>query len=168
MPAVIPPDNAQLTSRLVIDRLNRLTGGEAVVSTDVGQHQMFAAQFCRINRPKSFLSSGGLGTMGYGFPAAVGAQMADPKALVVCITGDGSFQMSMAELATAKEQGLPIKVLLFNNHCLGLVRQLQHDYCHGRQMAVAMSGNPDFVKLAAAYGIPRLPDRQRWNRSIRF
>lgn len=91
--------------------------------------------------------------MGYGFPAAVGAQMAKPGAAVVCITGDGSFQMTMNELATAKEQGLPIKVLIFNNSCLGLVRQLQHFYCDGRQTAVEMTGNPDFVKLAGAYGI---------------
>lgn len=149
-----PDPGNTLTTRQVISRLSVLTGGEAVVTTDVGQHQMFAAQFYRLKNPKSFLSSGGLGTMGYGFPAAVGAQMANPEALVVCITGDGSFQMSMAELATAKEHCLPVKILIFNNHCLGLVRQLQHFYCDSCYTAVDMPGNPDFVKLAAAYDIP--------------
>jgi len=149
-----PADLNRLTSRQVLLELNQFTGGEAIIATDVGQHQMFAAQFCRFNRPQAFITSGGLGTMGYGLPAAVGAQMADPKALVVCITGDGSLQMNMAELATAREQGLPLKVLLFNNSCLGMVRQLQHFYCDGRQSAVAMTGSPDFIKLAAAYDIP--------------
>ncbi|MDD2497488.1 MAG: biosynthetic-type acetolactate synthase large subunit [Desulfitobacteriaceae bacterium] len=149
-----PEAGKTLTTRGVIERLSALTKGNAVVTTDVGQHQMFAAQFYRVKHPRAFLSSGGLGTMGYGFPAAVGAQLADPKALVVCITGDGSFQMSMAELATAKEHNLPVKVLVFNNNCLGLVRQLQHFYCERRYTAVNMTGNPDFVKLAQAYGVP--------------
>lgn len=148
-----PKEDGSLTARTVLDRLSALTGGEAVVTTDVGQHQMFAAQFYRMQRPKSFLTSGGLGTMGYGLPAAVGAQMADTNATVICVTGDGSLQMSMAELATAREQNLPVKVLVFNNSCLGLVRQLQHFYCDGRYTAVHMTGNPDFVKLAAAYDI---------------
>ncbi|MGI6686295.1 MAG: biosynthetic-type acetolactate synthase large subunit [Bacillota bacterium] len=148
-----PNSRNVLTTRLVLQGLNKISRGEFIVTTDVGQHQMFAAQFLSLKNPKSFISSGGLGTMGYGLPAAVGAQIANPKAKVVCITGDGSFQMSMNELATAKEQGLPIKVLIFNNNCLGLVRQLQHFYCDRREMAVEMTGNPDFVKLAHAYGI---------------
>jgi acetolactate synthase-1/2/3 large subunit len=152
-PSSYPECGEILTTRLVIQRLNQISRGEIIVTADVGQHQMFAAQFLNLKYPKSFLTSGGLGTMGYGFPAAVGAQMAKPGAAVVCITGDGSFQMTMNELATAKEQGLPIKVLIFNNSCLGLVRQLQHFYCDGRQTAVEMTGNPDFVKLAGAYGI---------------
>lgn len=152
-PSCYPESDHELTTRLVIKRLNALSGGDIIVTTDVGQHQMFAAQFLRLINPKSFITSGGLGTMGYGFPAAIGAQMANPQATVVCITGDGSFQMNMNELATAKEQGLPIKILLFNNNCLALVRQLQHFYCDRRQMAVDMTGNPDFVKLAEAYGI---------------
>ena len=125
-PSSYPECGEILTTRLVIQRLNQISRGEIIVTADVGQHQMFAAQFLNLKYPKSFLTSGGLGTMGYGFPAAVGAQMAKPGAAVVCITGDGSFQMTMNELATAKEQGLPIKVLIFNNSCLGLVRQLQH------------------------------------------
>ncbi|ATW28545.1 biosynthetic-type acetolactate synthase large subunit [Candidatus Formimonas warabiya] len=148
-----PEPGEDLTTRQVLQRLNAVSGGEMIATTDVGQHQMFAAQFLRFKNAKSFISSGGLGTMGYGFPAAIGAQLADPQATVVCITGDGSFQMSMNELATAREQNLPIKVLIMNNSCLGLVRQLQHFYCDRRQMAVDMTGNPDFVKLAAAYDI---------------
>jgi acetolactate synthase-1/2/3 large subunit len=152
-PCCYPDSGEELTTRLILQRLNKISGGDIIVTTDVGQHQMFAAQFLNFKRPKSFLTSGGLGTMGYGFPAAVGAQLAKPKAKVFCITGDGSFQMTMNELATAREQGLPIKVLIFNNSCLGLVRQLQHFYCDQRQMAVDMTGNPDFVKLAEAYGV---------------
>jgi len=149
-----PSDNPEeLTSRYIIKRLNFLTQGQVVVTTDVGQHQMFAAQFLCLKNPHSFISSGGLGTMGYGFPAAVGAQMASPQSTVICLTGDGSFQMTMAELATAKEQNLPIKVLVFNNHCLALVRQLQQFYCDRRYTAVDMTGNPDFSKLAAAYDV---------------
>lgn len=153
IPCCYPESGEELTTRLVLQRLNALTDGDIIATTDVGQHQMFAAQFLRMKNPKSFISSGGLGTMGYGFPAAVGAQLAKPDATVVCITGDGSFQMSMNELATAKEQGLSVKILLFNNNCLGLVRQLQHFYCDRRQIAVDMTGNPDFVKLAQAYDI---------------
>ncbi len=148
-----PNSGDSITTRMVLQRLNEISQGELIVTTDVGQHQMFAAQFLRLKKPKSFISSGGLGTMGYGLPAAIGAQMADTQSKVVCITGDGSFQMTMNELATAKEQGLPIKVLVFNNNCLALVRQLQHFYCDKRKMAVEMTGNPDFVKLAEAYGI---------------
>lgn len=152
-PPLYLADEEQLTTPMVLQRLNQLTSGDMIVTTDVGQHQMFAAQLIRLKHPKSFITSGGLGTMGYGFPAAIGVQMAKPEARVVCVTGDGSFQMSMSELATAREQGLPIIILLFNNHCLGLVRQLQHFYCDRRQMAVDITGSPDFVKLAEAYGI---------------
>lgn len=148
------PREEELTTHFVLDKLNQLAPKDLIVTADVGQHQMFAAQLLNHQGPHSFISSGGLGTMGYGFPAAVGAQMAKPQALVVSIVGDGGFQMSMHELATAKEQGLPIKIFIFNNNCLALVRQLQHFYCDQRQMAVAMPGNPDFVKLAAAYDIP--------------
>lgn len=148
-----PSSGNKLTSRKIIQELNEISGGNIITTTDVGQHQMFAAQFLNLKKPKSFISSGGLGTMGYGFPAAIGVQIAKPYERVVCITGDGSFQMSMNELATAKEQGLSIKVLIFNNNSLALVRQLQHFYCEGREMAVGMKGNPDLVKIAEAYGI---------------
>ena len=148
-----PNSEDNITTRMVLQRLNEISRGKLVVTTDVGQHQMFAAQFLNLNKPKSFISSGGLGTMGYGLPAAIGAQIANTQSKVVCITGDGSFQMTMNELATAKEQKLPIKILIFNNNCLALVRQLQHFYCDKRKMAIEMTGNPDFVKLAEAYGI---------------
>jgi len=144
-------NDSKLRPQYVMQKLGEITNNRAIVTTDVGQHQMWAAQFYRFARPRSFLTSGGLGTMGYGFPAAIGAQMADPDALVISVTGDGSFQMSMAELATAREQNLPIKVLLFNNSSLGLVRQLQHFYCDRRYTAVDFTGNPDFVNLARCY-----------------
>lgn len=135
----------------IIQKLGDLTRDKAIVTTDVGQHQMWAAQFYKFTRPRSFISSGGLGTMGYGFPAAVGAQMADPAALVIAVTGDGSFQMNMAEMGTAVENGLPLKILLFNNSHLCLVKQLQHFYCAKRYHGVTFTGNPDFVQLATAY-----------------
>lgn len=136
----------------VLEKLGELARDRAIVTTDVGQHQMWAAQYYKVKRPGSFLSSGGLGTMGYGFPAAIGAQLADPEALVIAVTGDGSFQMHMAELGTAVEHGLPIKILVINNSSLNLVRQLQHFYHEGRYFAVSFHGNPDFVRLASCYG----------------
>ncbi|MBO8169651.1 MAG: biosynthetic-type acetolactate synthase large subunit [Thermoanaerobacteraceae bacterium] len=142
----------RLRPQYVIEKLGELTNHRAVVTADVGQHQMWAAQFYKFTRPRSFLTSGGLGTMGYGFPAAIGAQIADPDALVVTVTGDGSFQMAMQEMGTAVEQNLPIKVLLFNNNSLALVRQLQHFYCDKRYTAVSFTGNPDFAKFAECYG----------------
>ncbi|HBT46459.1 MAG TPA: biosynthetic-type acetolactate synthase large subunit [Peptococcaceae bacterium] len=136
----------------VIQRLGEMTRGRAIITTDVGQHQMWAALFYGFTKPRTFISSCGLGTMGYGFPAAIGAQLARPDAMVWAITGDGSFQMSMPELGTAVEQNLPIKILLFNNQSLAMVRQLQHFYYEGKYTAVRFSGNPDFVGLARCYG----------------
>jgi len=141
-----------VTAPRVLKILAELTEHRAVLTTDVGQHQMWAAQFYGFREPGQFISAGGLGTMGYGFPAAVGAQMADPEQLVVAITGDGSFQMHMAELGTAMENELPIKILLFNNSNLGMVRQLQHFYSGQRYFGVDFTRNPDFLKLAEAYG----------------
>jgi len=112
---------------------------------------MWAAQFCKVNRPQAFISSGGLGTMGYGLPAALGAQMAAPNDLVICVTGDGSLQMSMNEFATIKALGLPIKVLLFNNGVLGMVRQHQAVFFKEKYFSVDLVGNPDFKKIAEAY-----------------
>ena len=149
---VYPKEGQRLTARAVMQAISAITLGKAIMTTDVGQHQMTAAQFYTVREPGMFLTSGGLGTMGYGVPAAVGAQIAAPEALVICVTGDGSFQMNMAELATAKEQGLPLKIVLFNNHCLALVRQLQDTYCNAEYFGVAMPGNPDFIQLAKAYG----------------
>lgn len=143
----------RLSPRLVLDRVNAAMAEDAVVSTEVGQHQMWAAHYLTLRAPGSFVTSGGLGTMGYGLPAALGAQMALPERQVLVISGDGSLQMNMAEMATAVENQLPVKIMLLNNSCLGMVRQLQDGGCEGRHSAVHFTGNPDFVKLAEAFGI---------------
>ncbi|MDD2569158.1 MAG: biosynthetic-type acetolactate synthase large subunit [Clostridia bacterium] len=146
-------DDEALTMRKVLHQLSEMTRDNVIVTTDVGQHQMVAAQFYKARRAKGFISSGGLGTMGYGLPAAVGAQLASPESIVFCVTGDGSFQMTFNELATASAENLPIKVLLFNNNNLGMVRQLQKFYMKENYYSVDMPGNPDFIKLAQAYGM---------------
>ncbi|MHB8156125.1 MAG: biosynthetic-type acetolactate synthase large subunit [Desulfocucumaceae bacterium] len=143
----------KLKPQAVIEALSDYTGGEAVVATDVGQHQMWVAQFFRFKYPGTLISSGGLGTMGFGLPAAVGAQIGLPRRLVILVTGDGSIQMNIQELATAKEQGLPVKVFILNNQCLGMVRQLQEFYCERRYMATEFTFVPDFAQLAVAYGL---------------
>lgn len=135
-------------------QIDRLTRGEAIITADVGQHQMWAAQFIRFRRPRSWLCSGGLGAMGFGVPAAVGAQFACPDKLVVAIVGDGGFQMSVPELATIASNRLPIKIVICNNGYLGMVRQWQNLFYNNRLCAVAMDGFPDIEKLGAAYGIP--------------
>jgi len=143
-----------LRMQQVIDELYHLSEGKAIVSTDVGQHQMWAAQFYKNDEPYHWLSSGGAGTMGFGFPAAIGAQFACPDSLVVCFCGDGGFQMTLFELATAALHKLPIKIVVLNNHYLGMVRQWQELFYEDRTSGVDLVGNPDFCKLADAYGIP--------------
>jgi len=138
----------------VMTEIDRLSGGEAIVTTDVGQHQMWAAQFIRFNRPRLWLSSGGLGSMGFGLPAAIGAAFANPEQTVFAIVGDGGFQMSVPELATLVNHGLNVKVIIINNGYLGMVRQWQELFYNNRLCGVELSGFPDTDKLAAAYGLP--------------
>jgi acetolactate synthase-1/2/3 large subunit len=125
-----------------------------IITTDVGQHQMWAAQFLNLEEDTLFLTSGGLGTMGFGLPAAIGAQFARPDARVVCVTGDGSLMMMIHELATLRRYDVPVKIILFDNGCLGLVRQWQEVFHDNRESEIDLSDNPDFCELAAAFGIP--------------
>ncbi|MCY0901826.1 MAG: biosynthetic-type acetolactate synthase large subunit [Firmicutes bacterium] len=140
-----------LKPQAVIELLAQATGGTAVVTTDVGQHQMWAALFYPYSRPRQWVTSGGLGTMGFGFPAAMGAQVALPDATVICVTGDGSLQMNIQELQTVVENGLPVKVAIINNGFLGMVRQWQQ-FFHGKRYAQSKIGSPDFVRVAEAFG----------------
>ena len=141
-----------LRMQQVLDELFEVTEGKAIVTTDVGQHQMWAAQFYRNDESWKWISSGGAGTMGFGFPAAIGAQFACPDDVVVAVAGDGGFQMTLCELATAVVNKLPVIILVLNNHYLGMVRQWQELFFDNRESGVDLDGNPDFAKLAEAYG----------------
>ncbi|MBN1102041.1 MAG: biosynthetic-type acetolactate synthase large subunit [Deltaproteobacteria bacterium] len=143
---------SNIKPQYVVEKLHELTRGEAIITTEVGQNQMWAAQFYHFEEPNTFITSGGLGCMGFGFPAAIGAQMARPDKLVVDIAGDGSIQMNIQEMATAVQYGLPVKIVILNNRYLGMVRQWQelfYDRCYS---CTDMDHAPDFVKLAEAYG----------------
>ena len=143
--------NDVIKPQFVVEKLYELTQGNAIIATEVGQNQMWAAQFYKFDHPNTFLSSGGLGTMGYGFPAAIGAQLAFPDKLIVDIAGDGSIQMNIQELATAVQYNLPVKIVILNNGYLGMVRQWQELFYEKRYSHTDMTFQPDFVRLAEAY-----------------
>jgi acetolactate synthase-1/2/3 large subunit len=142
----------ELLPQFVCEQIYEVTRGEAIITTEVGQHQMWAAQFYHFMRPRRWVTSGGLGTMGFGFPAAIGAQVAFPHEVVIDIAGDGSFQMTSQELATAVQYNLPVIVAVLNNHSLGMVRQWQQFFYAGRYADSSLEVSPDYVKLADAYG----------------
>jgi acetolactate synthase-1/2/3 large subunit len=152
-PLAYKQDGKITKPQYVVEKLYELTKHNAIIATDVGQHQMFAAQYFRGNTPRSWITSGGLGTMGFGFPAAIGAQKAFPERMVICITSEGSFQMNLQELVVAAEHKLPVKIVLLNNGVHGMVRQWQDLFYEGRYSASLLGKMPDFVKLADAYGI---------------
>jgi acetolactate synthase-1/2/3 large subunit len=145
------PDG-ELLPQFVCEQIYAATKGDAIITTEVGQHQMWAAQYYHCTRPRQFITSGGLGTMGYGFPAAIGAQLAFPNAVVIDIAGDGSFQMNVQELATVVQYNLPVIVAILNNHSLGMVRQWQQFFYDERYADTSLEVSPDYVKLADAYG----------------
>jgi acetolactate synthase-1/2/3 large subunit len=136
----------------VIEAMYEATEGKAYVTSDVGQHQMFAAQYYKFDEPNKWINSGGLGTMGFGFPAAMGIKMNFPEDKVVCVTGEGSIQMNIQELSTCLQYGIPVKILCLNNGSLGMVRQWQDMNYEGRHSSSYMESLPDFVKLVEAYG----------------
>jgi acetolactate synthase-1/2/3 large subunit len=153
--------DAEIRPQRMVQALYEATGGDAIVTSDVGQHQMWAAQYWHFDRPRRWINSGGLGTMGFGLPAAMGAKVGCPDETVVCIAGDGSVQMNMQELATCAQDGIAIKVFIMNNGYLGMVRQWQELFWDNRYSHVDMGQYPDFVKLAEAYGATgmRLTDK---------
>jgi acetolactate synthase I/II/III large subunit len=143
---------SEIKPQHLMAEIDRLSGGEAIVTSDVGQHQMWGAQFIRFNHPRLWINSGGLGSMGFGLPSAIGAQFARPDKLVFCIVGDGGFQMSIPELATIANHALPVKIIVMNNGYLGMVRQWQELFYNNRLSSVQLDGFPDPEKLAGAYG----------------
>jgi len=154
------PDDGHLYAAHVMHDLWRETGGAALVVTDVGQHQMWEAQYYRHETPRSLITSGGLGTMGFALPAAIGARLARPDAEVWAVAGDGGFQMTMAELATIVQEQLDVKIVVVNNGYLGMVRQWQ-EFFYERRYAATPLVNPDFARLAEAFGIPAVTVRER-------
>ncbi|MCG1026726.1 biosynthetic-type acetolactate synthase large subunit [Virgibacillus halodenitrificans] len=143
----------KLSPQWLIKQVYEQSKGDAIITTDVGQHQMWAAQFYNFDKPNRWVTSGGLGTMGFGFPAAIGAQLGAPDDLVVSIVGDGGFQMTLQELSILKERNLPVKIIIVNNEALGMVRQWQESFYEERYSESLLTMNPDFVKLAESYGI---------------
>ena len=145
-------DSSLIKPQFVIEKLHQITRGDAYVTSDVGQHQMWAAQYYKFDQPRRWINSGGLGTMGFGLPAAMGVQFAHPEAMVACVTGEGSIQMNIQELSTCKQFNLPLKIILLNNRYLGMVRQWQEFFYGNRYAESYMDALPDFAKLAESYG----------------
>lgn len=147
-------DGAKIKPQWLIEQISELSGGNAIIATDVGQHQMWAAQFYPFEQPNRWVTSGGLGTMGFGLPAAIGAQLGKPDAMVFAVLGDGGFQMTLQELSVLMDYKLPVKIVIVNNMRLGMVRQWQELFYQERYSESIITGQPDFVKLAGAYGMP--------------
>ena len=145
-------NSALIKPQFVVEELHKVTNGDAFITSDVGQHQMFAAQYYGFNKPRRWINSGGLGTMGFGLPAAIGVQLAHRDEMVACITGEASIQMCIQELSTALQYDLPIKVIMLNNRYMGMVRQWQEFFYESRYSQSYMKALPDFVKLAESYG----------------
>ena len=145
-------NTSSIKPQYVIEKLYELTKGKAIICTEVGQNQMWAAQFYQYTEPRTFISSGGLGTMGFGFPAAIGAQLARPDKRVIDIAGDGSIQMNIQEMIVAVEHKLPVIIAILNNGYLGMVRQWQQLFWKKRYSHTSLAFSPDFKKLAEAYG----------------
>src|SRR5690606_15491570 len=162
----------ELKPQYVIEMLSETTGGDAFVTTDVGQHQMWVAQFYKFKNPRSLITSGGLGTMGFGFPSAIGVQVAHPDKLVISVNGDGGMQMCAQELAICAINNIPVKIIVINNQVLGMVRQWQEIIYENRYSHIDLAGSPDFVKLAEAYGVKGLratnreEARQAWQEAL--
>ena len=147
-----PGIDGEIKPQFMIEAMHRATQGDAIITSDVGQHQMWAAQYYGFDKPRRWINSGGLGTMGFGLPAAVGAKVACPDETVVCLAGDGSLIMNVQELATCVTEEIPVKVFLMNNGYMGMVRQWQELFWDRRYSSVEMGPSPDWVKLAEAFG----------------
>jgi acetolactate synthase-1/2/3 large subunit len=147
-----PGSEGEIKPQFMIEMMHKVTGGDAIITSDVGQHQMWTAQYYGFNKPRKWINSGGLGTMGYGLPAAIGAKVGCPDEQVVCLSGDGSLIMNIQELATAVNEDVPVKVFLMNNGFMGMVRQWQELFWSENYSGVDNGPSPDWVKLAEAFG----------------